>query len=298
MNSSTMDQDDLNSAAAGGRFASYDLMVAITWVTYDYILMFPKEQRYIWPAKWTPGKVLYIAVRYLPFLGLPIWPFDEAFMGPNTSIDCFMAQILQSIDIFAAALLGDIVYALRTWALWDRSRFVGILIIVVGLGLNITCVYFAMHSADVQRIDGLPGCFVLPSTSNAIPKALAYMFTTLFQIFLFFATALKGIQHWRGRNPEHLTTVLYRDAFASFLAQSCFGILNTLMIRFMRTEDYSLDATYRALLCILPARIILNVREAATLLDGWDTTLRSEIPSIPEDSRASRGTQRSRAFSA
>ncbi|KZT57330.1 hypothetical protein CALCODRAFT_286700 [Calocera cornea HHB12733] len=116
------------------------------------------------------------------------------------------------------------------------------------MGVKAHCRHFHPRLCDcVEHTDGLSGCFVLPSSSNGW-KALAYLFTTSFQIVLFLCNVLKGLQHWRGRNPENLTTVLYRDALIVFLVQSSLGVINTVLIQTTQTEDYSLDATYRAFL--------------------------------------------------
>jgi len=240
--------------------------------------MLPKEKEYIWDARWTPGKIIFLAVRYMPFLDLPLWPFADAFMpGGNLGMDCVTATYCTIITFVVAVFLADFVYGLRTWALWQRNRLLGWFLIVAGLGFNVSCVILLavlQPGVPSQRIEGLPGCFILPSSSDEMWKA--YLLTTSFQLVLLVATVVKGVQHWGARQPQNLTTVLYRDAFLSFVGQLCIGWLNVILLRVTQEPNYSLNATYRALLSVLPARIILNIREAASeggRLDGWDITL-------------------------
>jgi len=57
------------------------------------------------------------------------------------------------------------------------------------------------------------------------------------------------------------------------------------MLLAMQDIDFSLDATYRALLSALPAHIILNLREAAneSSLDRWDVTVGREVSARGEE---------------
>ncbi|EJT96790.1 hypothetical protein DACRYDRAFT_60032, partial [Dacryopinax primogenitus] len=107
---------------------------------YDYLLMFPKERRYIWGAKWTPGKILFVLVRYMPFIDLPLWPFD-AFLA-NLPLDCDVATYITIIGLVIACVLADVVYGLRTWALWSRNRYVGWFLLFAGVAFNGTAIIF------------------------------------------------------------------------------------------------------------------------------------------------------------
>jgi len=55
--------------------------------------------------------------------------------------------------------------------------------------------------------------------------------------------------------------------------------VNVILVIRMGNSNYSIDVTYRALLSILPARIILNLREAVRTnsLNSWDVTAEPEV---------------------
>jgi len=275
-----MDQATLVETAAAARFASYDTLAGITLFAYDYLLMLPKEIEYVWHSRWTPGKVLFFIVRYLPFIDLPMWPFADAFMGANLPIDCNVASYYTIGTFLISCSLADIVYGLRTWALWSRSKFLGIFLIVSLVGFMLSCVLLLVilqSGEPAIRIPGLQGCFDPPSSSDDMWKA--YLLTEGFQLVLFLCTLAKGVQYIR-HHPEGLTAVLYRDAFLSFLAQLCVGYANVILLRATGEPNYSLNLTYRSLTSNLPSRIIINIREAATGLDGWDCTVGTDATTM------------------
>ncbi|KZT57316.1 hypothetical protein CALCODRAFT_286470 [Calocera cornea HHB12733] len=216
-----MDEATLILTVAAARFASCDTLVGMTLFAYDYLLMLPKEIEYIWYSRWTPGKALFFVVRYMPFVDMPVWIFADAFMGANLSMDCSTATYYTIITFVIACCFADFAYALRTWALWNRNKYLGVFFLLSGIGFNLSCVLLlaVLQSGEPSiRIPGLQGCFAPPSTNDVLWKA--YLLTTSFQLVLFLATIVKGIQHLT-RHPENLTAVLYRDAFLSFLAQLC-----------------------------------------------------------------------------
>jgi len=273
-----MDQETLIRTVADSKFADYDFVVGSTLIAYDYFIMLPKEHRYIWGTKWTPGKALYLAVRYFPMVDIPVLSLNHPLLVGNVASPCAFGPVWQWVTIAVACTLADIVYALRTWALWNKSRLMGVLIVLCGLAFNTSVVLIMAVLQPIfptQRLAEPPGCFIVPSSSSVVWKA--YVCTTCFQLFLFLATAVKGIHYWR-RGPENLTVVLFRDAFLAFLIQVSLGVLNTILLIVMQDLNYSMDTTYRACLCILPVRIILNIREVANTsnLDGWDMNRSTE----------------------
>jgi len=152
-------------------------------IAYDYLLMLPKEQKHIWNAKWTPGKVLYIAVRYMPIFDIPILPFGYAFLAGNLHLGCVFDAWWQIATNSIACLLADIVYGLRTWALWNRNRLLGCFLIAADLAFNISAgiaMFIIQRGLPSINIPGLPGCFMLPFPTNNIWKA--YLLTTGFEL--------------------------------------------------------------------------------------------------------------------
>jgi len=295
-----MDQNELIQTVAAGLFANCDLVAGTTLLAYDYLLTFQKERKYIWDAPWTPGKVLFLVARYMPFIDIPVLLTS---LSPRSSLSCTFAAYWQTITIGIACDLANIVYGLRTWALWRRSRILGGLIILCGVGLSIGAILVllpqsqAAPSSYTGRILEYYGCFDPPSSGNGVWKA--YLLTGCFQLVLFLATFTRGVQHWRGR-PEKLTSVLYRDAFLAFGTQVGADIVNIILLSTMGDTNYSINVTYRALLSILPARIILNIREAVTEdnLNSWDVTVdldsttTAELPVATVESHAVQSQER------
>ncbi|EJT96776.1 hypothetical protein DACRYDRAFT_112399 [Dacryopinax primogenitus] len=210
-------------------FAGYEMAAAMTLFAYDYLLMIQKERRYIWAAKLTPGKVMYLLVRYLPFLYLPLCVFEEGIMG-DLPLDCAKATLALTIPELLAAAIADVVYGLRSWAVWGRGFPMVCLIIVAYIlfnGAAVVIVSIDQSALTSVRIQGLSGCFTPPLHSNSF--WVAYLLNTTFQLLLLILTLLRGLHFWR-RQTGNLTTVLFRDAFLAFLAQWSVGIAAVIML--------------------------------------------------------------------
>ncbi|EJT96780.1 hypothetical protein DACRYDRAFT_119850 [Dacryopinax primogenitus] len=274
-----MDQVAFVNAARAGRFSTYDTVVGMTLVAFDYILNINKERKFIWGKGWGLGKILYFIVRYMPFLDFPIWPFADSFVaGGNLPMDCNVATYFVVITLSIATCVSDVVYGLRTWALWERGRWIGLFLIVAGVAFHGTAIALLATSptrTPVQRIPRLDGCFTPPGdyaqTSAAMWKA--FLLTTSYQLVLFIATVIKGVQHFTQSKIQVLEGVLYRDAFFAFLIQIGVEFVNVALVISTQSVNYSLNGTYRALVSVLSARMILDLREAATTLDPWETTI-------------------------
>ncbi|KAF8882247.1 hypothetical protein BD779DRAFT_1473002 [Infundibulicybe gibba] len=97
-------------------------VASATLLVYDVLCTVDQEIAYVWFAPWTPLKFLFFLNRYIPFVGI--------FMGihsmSNSSLNlCFYANIPASDegDLYSRAVL-----ILRTYILWDRKRWVLILL--------------------------------------------------------------------------------------------------------------------------------------------------------------------------
>lgn len=65
------DQD----AVAGLRWNNNISVVTITLISYEYLLHFDKEVKYVWKRPWSPMTYLYLVVRYLGLSLALLWGF-------------------------------------------------------------------------------------------------------------------------------------------------------------------------------------------------------------------------------
>ena len=57
---------------------------SLTILLYDYVLSFSDELRYIWRAKWNPGKWLYLAIRYIATIEITVTTVNSLAPGARS----------------------------------------------------------------------------------------------------------------------------------------------------------------------------------------------------------------------
>ncbi|KZO89924.1 hypothetical protein CALVIDRAFT_603326 [Calocera viscosa TUFC12733] len=267
------------------------VVASIMFLVYDYALTLPTEVQFVWLVKWTPGKVLFLLIRYPPFFSIPLFLYNMLVQIPNEytctwTIYCFEYMVL------AQCILADIVIGLRTWVLWERRRSFTVILILTWVIVTAVATFYD-HLATKQNIYtpypvgvGLSGC--LWNSQSAAPLGNMYICWTAYESFIFVVTLVRGLLHWRNKSFANLLTILYRDAFLVSLAFSVISISEIILTHTGQPMwAAAFSVLYAAAKAVLPGRIILNIREAALSLDDWDipTGLTSSQPLTSQPSQ-------------
>ncbi|KZT57321.1 hypothetical protein CALCODRAFT_434350, partial [Calocera cornea HHB12733] len=116
---------------------------------YDYCLTFDKERKYIWGTAWTPGTVLFVAIRYLPFIDLSLIIYGTHLHSCHLVVSVCVAHMDQivvtqqeTVSCIIAIVLTDWVIGLRTWAIWGRSTTCAVLVASAWIAATASSLYF------------------------------------------------------------------------------------------------------------------------------------------------------------
>ncbi|KZT61519.1 hypothetical protein CALCODRAFT_364326 [Calocera cornea HHB12733] len=135
----------------------YGVSLAGTLLIYDWFLTFNQEWELIWKASWTPGKLIFLFIRYCGLIDMIGW-FYLQFGGSVTHESCtvvmYLVQYTSGGMVYGGATL---VLALRTWALWNRSRLCGAFVGVVLLTVSALGLVFVTWISTNLLHDGYPG---------------------------------------------------------------------------------------------------------------------------------------------
>ncbi|KZT57320.1 hypothetical protein CALCODRAFT_286513 [Calocera cornea HHB12733] len=276
------------------------IVSALALVTYDYFLTVDQERKYVWNTKWTPGTVLFLVIRYLPFIDLPLIIYDQSNLGASQAV-CTAILWWYQFSCIVAIALTDSVIALRTWAIWGRSLTCGVLLILLFLGATASSVYYQVVALKEEQYFPTPPGFDLPGciffSVDATSLTNMYTIYAVYESLIFAATLVRGVGHLR-HSPAKLMSILYRDAFLSSSCLFVIAILNIVMLKVSPPWSYGLTSLYRAMNAILPERIIINLRETTMgiNINGWDvmtdTSVGSHNPSRRSGQSARDGVRR------
>jgi len=254
-------------------------------LVYDYFITLPTEVKYVWKTKWTPGKILFFLIRYTAFVAEPLMLWQEfATRDDNTS--CTVAIYLSVCNTMLGYPLAGLVVGLRTWAIWNRRRTFGILLLLAWGSMCIVAGYYgivAMLRISVEPNLPIGGCGTFVNTTGTPSLLKAFAIVAGYETFVFCATVGRGVYFLRAA-PSTLTFVLYRDAFLSSICLLAIALSNVVLSGAITSNFYDSYFLGRVFCAILPGRIMLNLREATLSVDAWDAG--TEVPTVDVNSFA------------
>ncbi|KAG1719312.1 uncharacterized protein EDB91DRAFT_475120 [Suillus paluster] len=116
-------------------------VVIITLVSYDYILQFEKEVRFVWAKQWSVMTCLYLAVRYFGlFLAMLTALWGGLMYMPETV--SYPLLVLMQWSFSAYFCLAEVILIWRLYALYNQSK--RLLYVLLGLFLPIVALYIGM----------------------------------------------------------------------------------------------------------------------------------------------------------
>jgi len=254
-------------AFGDNRLNSYALASGATILFYDTALNFAREVELVWEAKWSVGKVLYVANRYAAIIAM----INELLYGflTDQSIETCRAYYLLSCFLpFIIYAPAEAVLGLRTYALYHGSakvrKFI-IVFLIVQLSVSLGGIlYFMMSASFTQEPPAGVTCTFYITT---IPRAAAYITTGCAIVYdwtLWVITAYRVYQLWH-EGGSRLVWVFFRDGPVFITLVSLNNLSQLFLWIFMPAEHAGLRAFMavfsEALITVLTSRLLLNLRE-------------------------------------
>ncbi|KZW02512.1 hypothetical protein EXIGLDRAFT_459145 [Exidia glandulosa HHB12029] len=269
--------DSYEVAFAWERIGATVLIAGGFTVLCDHVETFADEVELVWKAKWNVGKVLFLVIRY------SIWPcviistvseyreVESDRFGPLSGLVHDMSTDSSTTYVTAAVFTGialtQILFALRTWAIWSRARWVSVLIVTLflaGFGGEIYIV-----AVSNGKVNAAPGQLKLPANiktygaqQSLLQPVAMWLILSVFDMVLMILALIKAIEQFKLRTASTtLMTIVYRDGilyivgvFATSIAYLGVAFLpNGLSLTFITRIQYYLYT-------ILACRIILHLR--------------------------------------
>ncbi|KAI9460407.1 hypothetical protein HD554DRAFT_2316820 [Boletus coccyginus] len=252
-------------------------VAAVALVCYDSVLVFSREVEYIWRRRWSFMSTFYVIVRYLGIaLALNFWALNaNILMSPSVSL---AVDRFANFGAFGAKVVGDVIMALRVYAMYLGSKIVLAILIAmilarIGLGLAISVIIFGPQSgisATEWILSGIHVCGPSVDTSGSLPLAWDILALAVNSI-LFLLAVGRFVKHAIDmRRMLHRWTfsdlmgVLVRDSIIYFL-------MNLLATIFLMISVWSIpsNSTYFAIISaytqneasVVIPRLVISFRE-------------------------------------
>ncbi|KZT50993.1 hypothetical protein CALCODRAFT_155132 [Calocera cornea HHB12733] len=235
--------------------SNFGLCVAATLFVYDYTLSLTQEIDLIWRSKWTPMKCLFLFIRYIGFIDVMGYFYVE--LGSSVTYTACKGVLYWLLCSTAVVtyVCSTLVFGLRTWAIWNRSRPSAI---IIGLAWMSTVVLVSVFTV-FSMLGALPdegaadfpgfivGCGPAVSPAGASATLKLFIVVASYEGVVFLMTVLAGLKF----------SLTITNGVLSSMNNSWFFV------------PFFIDI---AIYLILPCRIVLNLRQATNSMNGWDVT--------------------------
>ncbi|KAI0045044.1 hypothetical protein FA95DRAFT_173081 [Auriscalpium vulgare] len=252
-------------------------------LVWDWLCTFDQEVEYVWSGSWNLGQVLFLLNRYPPFI--------DTFISLHllTAVRISAEQCKRQFTavtwlITSGVLISEFILLLRTYAIWERRRWVLILCCSIAAFLYAPAILVtelevkSLRFADA-RTDGRPGCALEHAGSIIF---ISYVLLMISETIIFVLTAIKAVQHLR-RTRSPMVVALYRDGVLFYFYILIVTLANVIVPVAAPSAFANWLATpQRALHSIMCTRVLLSIQRgrfnAATTVaesDRLDTMLSS-----------------------
>ncbi|TCD64262.1 hypothetical protein EIP91_004301 [Steccherinum ochraceum] len=263
------------------RTETYLDVASAALLVYDFILTFPAEVTLIWPSQWNLVRILFFLTRYLAFVDMSLVLFYQT--KTNVTVEtCKRTYFPAGWLIVIGISIAEIILVVRTWAIWGRSKRIGIalgVVSVVALTPVLVIEHLFLNSLTFAPYPNpaTPGCLL---TGGSSVIAISFVIVIMFETFVLILTLVKGVQHYRIAGNRGFVSVLYRDGILFYIyllrgwsrssilllaseATAVVSLINLIVIVTAPRELADILAIFqRVLHSCLSTRVLLNLREA------------------------------------
>jgi len=211
----------------------YAYVAAIALLIYDYLLTIYAEITLVWYSPWTYTKVLFLLTRYLPMANAYFILYDQLFL--NTSADLCPKTFIVNIWLLTFGIISaEIILMVRTWAVWNRDRRIGLILVInlvggvisstVGAGLFMDSV-----TSLPSPYPGFRGCFFSGTVKYLVQSIMTLVVMDAVVLILMMISAYRSYKC--GNSPE-LSNVIHRDAILFYFFMLVCSIQSAIVASF------------------------------------------------------------------
>ncbi|EDR00568.1 uncharacterized protein LACBIDRAFT_313218 [Laccaria bicolor S238N-H82] len=226
------------------RLVTYFNVSAAAMLVYDYFLTLGMEVDLVWLSAWGPMKVLFIVQRYLPFIDAATFSLINQLLTTINPSVCKKIANAQAVLSVTGCILSELILTLRVWAVWKRSKFLGIALSILLLATAAACYVFTGLFQHGLKLSNRPypefqGCFITGTNRLLYVDWLALM---VYDSLLLILMIIPGITAYREQGNEGLHAVVYRDGVVFYVY--LFGKMKSTACLMMPSLPYILMQSY------------------------------------------------------
>ncbi|KAF9000998.1 hypothetical protein BDQ17DRAFT_1410107 [Cyathus striatus] len=225
---------------------------------FEYIITFELEVKFIWKSPWTFGKVLYLAVRYIPFIdgSINILRRFIPYSSPQLCHNLFNAITWL---ILIGMSTAEVIFTLRTWAVWGRKKWLAYFLSVyyitswtgtfIAAGISVNTLEFGAQQYIAR------GCLVTGGNPSLLWVDWTLLF--LYDFVLMVLMLIPAFKAFKQNGKSDMTKIVLRDVVSS---------ANLVVIRALSSDYFDVILELgRVIHSVLACRVVLHTRELGSV---------------------------------
>ncbi|KAG2075358.1 hypothetical protein BDR04DRAFT_1091531 [Suillus decipiens] len=206
----------------------YAYVALVTLWVYDYIVTLDEELPFVTRSSWRVVKYLYLVCRYVPFLYLAVVSSRSLKNYPSLGT-CQTLYSVNSYLGFPIIVSAEFIFCVRTYAIWDRSRWIlwTFIVTVILLLTPIVCILVKYNSSIVVTnwiATGVPGCSKTGETSAVL---YVYVLMVISELEILCLTLYRTIASYRRQRGANVLRILVQHNIFYF---TCGAISSVVLI--------------------------------------------------------------------
>ncbi|KAF8995926.1 hypothetical protein BDQ17DRAFT_1412002 [Cyathus striatus] len=201
------------------RNVNYLHVASLAILTFDTFLTLDIEINFIWNAPWNIIKVLYLVTKYPTFIDTSLNVLLQFIPGASEST-CKTLYQAGTWIILTGMCLAELIMAIRTWAVWGKTMWLGIALLIFFVGT------WAAGFTVVGLLSG-PYTFVLQDALHPFLKGclvtggrVGFLQITWVLLFVYdgvimLLMLIPAYEVLRGGGQSKLVRVVFRDVRAN-----------------------------------------------------------------------------------
>ncbi|KAF8073993.1 hypothetical protein FPV67DRAFT_1666736 [Lyophyllum atratum] len=231
------------------------------WV-YEFIRSIGLEVSLVWKEAWNIPKGLYLLARYFTFVMLVL-------LNYYNQTDCVMYQKLLTWTVNVSMLIAEVIFALRTWAVWDRSRRMAIFLtsffLVIWISTFAIIGFWTSRTVYPSAPQELLSCRdIYNEEEQWLFRSVNFVLIVVFYSVTLVLTSIRAYQYFSGNLEMGLMRIVHFDGLIYYFF--LFGVSVKVLILNVVTKTLMSHAGVvsglQPTVCTLMAcRMLLHLRQ-------------------------------------
>jgi len=222
---------------------NYISVPVLTLISYEYLLLFEKEVKYVWKKQWSLMSCLYLVVRYLGlFLALLSGCWGGLFY--ISEAPCYALVVLLEWGYSVYFYFAEAILIWRIYALYNRSKrllyvLLGFFLPIVALSIG-TDIYLYSRRSTFSVVEIVtPNATYCQASFNVGPMVMIYTSIPIicFDIFLVVLVAAILVKHLKERRKIKMRPNTYVILIARYhIMYFILNLTNQIVLTMMWAE--------------------------------------------------------------